>query len=78
MTSQADSILAHLRAGHTITPGQALDEFGCFRLAARISDIKAILGPDEEIVNLGLALPNGKHVARYSLVRREPAQVTLW
>lgn len=39
--SQTDLILEWMLAGHTITPLDALNRFGCNRLAARISDIKA-------------------------------------
>ena len=39
--SQTDLILEWMLAGHTITPLEALNRFGCNRLAARISDIKA-------------------------------------
>ena len=37
--SQAQRIADHLKAGHTLTPLEALDLFGCNRLAARIHDI---------------------------------------
>lgn len=39
--SQTDLILEWLLAGHTITPLEALERFKCFRLGARIADIKA-------------------------------------
>lgn len=38
--SQTEKILYHLSSGHTITPLEALESFGCFRLASRISDLK--------------------------------------
>lgn len=38
--SQCDQILSYLKDGHSITPIDALNLFGCFRLAARISDLK--------------------------------------
>lgn len=38
--SQNTEILAHLRRGHALTPLQALQRFGCFRLAARIYDLE--------------------------------------
>lgn len=37
--SQVDQILAHLR-NEPITPMQALMNYGCFRLAARIKDLR--------------------------------------
>ena len=38
--SQNEQILTHLLAGGSITPLEALVEFGCFRLGARIYDLK--------------------------------------
>ena len=34
--TQKDNILAHLRRGYNITPLDALEQYGCFRLAAII------------------------------------------
>ena len=39
-TSQKTMILEYLQLGHSITPLEALRYFGCFRLGARIADIK--------------------------------------
>ena len=39
-TSQTSLIKQHLEDGHSITPIDALNLFGCFRLSARIHDIK--------------------------------------
>ncbi len=39
--SQTSRILAWMLAGNRITPLEALNRFGCFRLPARIADIKA-------------------------------------
>ena len=38
--SQAERILEWMKAGHAITPMEALEMFGCSRLAARIADIR--------------------------------------
>lgn len=38
--SQTADILAALRAGHALTPMDALDQFGCFRLAARVRQLR--------------------------------------
>lgn len=38
-SSQCAAIRRHLEAGNSITAVQALDAFGCFRLAARIKDL---------------------------------------
>ena len=33
-------VLSHLKSGKSITPLEALSEYGCFRLGARIWDLK--------------------------------------
>ena len=38
--TQTANILHALKAGRAITPMDALQEFGCFRLAARINDLR--------------------------------------
>ena len=38
--SQSDRILAHLISGKPLTAMQALDNYGTFRLAARINDLR--------------------------------------
>ena len=38
--SQCDQILRHLRLFGSITPEEALDDYRCFRLAARIADLR--------------------------------------
>ena len=40
--SQTMKILSHLKRGWTITPIDALQKYDCFRLAARISDIRGM------------------------------------
>ena len=60
-----------------ITPGQALDALGIFRLAARISEAKERLEPGEAIVSEPYVTPWGKRVARYRLVKREPGTLGL-
>ena len=39
--TQNDLILASLKRGTRLTPIDALRDFGCFRLAARICDLRA-------------------------------------
>ena len=39
-TSQHDAILETLKLGRALTPLDALRDFGCFRLGARIYDLK--------------------------------------
>jgi hypothetical protein len=62
--SQAKRILEYLKAGNGITPMDALDLFGCFRLGARIADLKR-MGYD--IVTERVKVEGGKYVARYHL-----------
>ena len=38
--TQNQQIKSYLEKGKSITPLQALNKFGCFRLAARISDLR--------------------------------------
>lgn len=38
--TQTKMILKHMAEGRRITPGEALTEYGCMRLAARIADIR--------------------------------------
>jgi len=52
--SQKAAIYAYLKSGRSITPMDALQKFGCFRLAARVCELrregKPIIGE-----------PQGKH-----------------
>lgn len=61
--SQTQSIINWLEQGKSITPIEALNEFGCFRLAARIGDIRK-LGYEvkTEMVSVG-----GKSWASYDI-----------
>lgn len=62
--SQTDLILEWMLAGHTITPLEALEKFGSFRLGARIADIRA---KGYLVYSEFITLPNGKRVKRYNL-----------
>jgi len=62
--SQASAILAHLQSGRPITPLDALQDYGCFRLGARIWELRK-MGYD--IDTQDYVLPNGKRIARYWL-----------
>jgi len=66
--TQEDAILGWLMMGNSLTPLLALEKFGCFRLGARIWDLKH-QGYDihSELVRGG----NGKHYASYHLIRKE-------
>lgn len=63
-STQNEFILAHLKAGHSLTPLEALERFGCFRLGARVWDLKR---EGYDIHTESFELPNGKRVARYWL-----------
>ena len=39
--TQTQRILIYLKTGKSLTPLDALKKFGCFRLAARISDLRS-------------------------------------
>lgn len=73
--SQCTKILARLKAGKTITPLQALDEFGCNRLGARIWDLKQ-QGHEigKRLVKVYNRYGEACHVAEYSLAGGAPAQ----
>ena len=61
--SQNTAILAHLKHLGAITPTQALNHYGCFRLAARIQELRE-KGHDIETV---MTERNGKRFATYTL-----------
>jgi hypothetical protein len=72
--SQTRDIANYLAEKGSINFFDALEEFGCSRLAARIYDIRAA-GID--IISADMKLPNGKRVARYMWVSSERNQELL-
>ena len=62
--TQNQQIKGYLEKGKSITPLQALNKFGCFRLAARISDLR------NEGLNIAtkIVTKEGKSYASYRLV----------
>ena len=64
MKSQTDKIAELLNRGRTITPIQALDQFGTFRLAARISDLRKT---GMNIQTIPCRTISGKNIAKYKL-----------
>ena len=69
-TTQAEAILRHLREhSEGITPLEALNEYGCFRLSARIYDLRQ---DGHQISEETATTPTGKHVARYRLIGIAP------
>ena len=64
--TQNEQILAALKHG-PLTPIEALERFGCFRLAARVGELRQqghLIGVEK------VTTPTGKHVARYRLARK--------
>jgi len=63
--TQTEVILDFLLKGGKLTALQALDKFGCFRLASRINDIKNLnrYKIDKETIVTKM----GKRVAQYSI-----------
>ena len=62
--SQNAKILSWLENGNKITSLEALQIFGCFRLASRIHDLRE---RGHNITKEMIILTNGKRVAQYSL-----------
>lgn len=62
MNSQVKKIKAHLDRGLTITPMEALRSYGCFRLAARIKDLRDDGFPVKTVI---VETHNGKRIAKY-------------
>ena len=63
--SQNSEILKDLKKGKKITPIDALNNYGCFRLSARILDIRQM---GYEILSV-MVERDGKQFARYELVQ---------
>jgi hypothetical protein len=61
--SQEEKILDHLKSGRSITPLEALDLYGCFRLASRISDLKKT----HHNIERTMVRNNGKKFASYKM-----------
>jgi hypothetical protein len=63
MKTQKQQIEAYLTKGKSLTPIDALTKFGCFRLAARIADLR------NEGLNIAtkIVTKKGKSYASYTL-----------
>lgn len=61
MKSQNERIIKYLKTGKTLTPMNALNLFDCFRLAARISDLRR----DGHTIYTNQISKNGKTFAGY-------------
>lgn len=64
MTTQRDWLRAQLIAGHAVTPLDALRGCGCFRLAARIDELRQQGLP----IRTTIVRRNTKRFAEYRLV----------
>lgn len=63
MKSQNEQILEALESGSKVTPLDALNKFGCFRLGARIHELKQRGYP----IKTEIIRQRGKYIAEYSL-----------
>lgn len=64
--SQNEQILQHLKRGKTLTAIEALENFGCFRLAGRIYELKSDGWPIE---CEKIKTDNGKMIGEYALIQ---------
>jgi len=71
--SQRAAIARYLKAGKSLTALEALQRFGCLRLASRIYELKQ---QGANILNYPVKVPNGKawkYVAAYYQLRGRAA-----
>ena len=68
--TQNDAIQKYLEEGHRLTPIDALNLFGCFRLSGRIFDLKA-RGLDIKM-DMVENKSTGKRYAEYYLDKSDP------
>lgn len=64
MKSTTEKIAKHLQAGHAVTPIQAINKWGCTRLAARIHDLRNL---GMNIIAITTTI-KGKRFAKYILI----------
>lgn len=69
--NQNDAILAHLKAGNELTPLDALNRFGCLRLAARIADLREA----GYQIDSRIHVTDGKRFAAYRLCANAQGEV---
>jgi len=61
------NILTHLRDVGSLTPMEALNEYGCFRLAAHIESLRK----DGHRIFTEMVNESGKKFAKYTLIRKD-------
>lgn len=59
--TQRNAILAHLQSGRPITPVEALSQYGCFRLAAVVHELRR----EGHAIRTDTRTHNGKRFAEY-------------
>ena len=64
MNSQSSQLLNHLKRGRTLSALNALNLFGCLRLAARIHDLRK---RGHSIKGDWVQLPGGKRIVCYRI-----------
>ena len=70
--TQNAQIRAHMEAGNWISGLDALAKFHCFRLPARVLEIKRDLeGTNRQVVKRTRTLTTGKRIAEYTIAMRE-------
>lgn len=62
--NQSQKIANYLNKGKALTPIEALNKFNCFRLAARISDLRN----DGMLIRTKIVTKEGKSYASYSII----------
>lgn len=68
--SQEFQIEHYLRSGHSLTPIEALNMFGCFRLSGRILNLRQ-QGLD---IKTEIVKQNGKRFAKYFIAQEKPIE----
>ncbi len=66
--SQTIAVLTHIKKFKSITPMDALNAYGCFRLAARIQDLR----DQGHRIQTEIVRSGDKRYARYSLIKKAP------
>lgn len=65
--TQIQEIFNYLNQGNSISPLEALEKFGCFRLSGRIYDLRQ----QGYNIQMTMVKNNGKRFASYRLIRQE-------
>jgi hypothetical protein len=74
--NQAEAIRKYLLQGNRLTPKEALEKFGCFRLGARIWDIKRDY--NDNVKDRFVTVGHNKKVKQYWIEQPEPVQLEIF